>query len=173
MRRAIFGASVSSPSSSSASASSGSERRLSRAEAGWPRVGSMHVERTRAAVGESAGGVVDLRAGHANVRDYRVSALDAGLGEDGREGGEVGLKEVEVAADGFEFARAAVRFEGSKSMPMSRPPGVIRRSNSAEWPPRPTVQLQSPVPAVGSGHGTGSSRTGMWREVNNRLLRLV
>ena len=95
-----------------ASASSGSERRLSRAEAGWPRVGSMHVERTRAAVGESAGGVVDLRAGHANVRDYRVSALDAGLGEDGREGGEVGLKEVEVAADGFEFARAAVRFEG-------------------------------------------------------------
>jgi 16S rRNA (cytosine1402-N4)-methyltransferase len=43
IRRAIFAPSVSSPSSKNASASSASLRRLLRAEAGWPRVGSIRM----------------------------------------------------------------------------------------------------------------------------------
>ena len=64
-----------------------------------------HIEGAGGAVGEAAGGVVDLGGGDAEVGEDGVGFFNAGLCEDGGQGGEVGLEELEVlfgAGDGRE-----------------------------------------------------------------------
>src|SRR5688572_252316 len=58
-----------------------------------------HVERPRPAVGEAARGIIDLRAGDADVGEDAVDALDPGLREHGRQRGEVVVEQLEVRAD--------------------------------------------------------------------------
>ena len=110
------------------SASSRSDMRLTSAEAGWPRVGSIRMSSGPGlAVGEAAGRVVDLRAGDAEVGEDAVDLFDAGLGEDGRQGGEVVVERGRTCAVGRRLRGgrgAASMLAGSKSMPIRRPPGA-------------------------------------------------
>ena len=63
-----------------------------------PRVGvHAHVEGAGGAVAEAAGGVVDLGAGDADVGEHGVDFLDAGLGQHGRQRGEVVVEEGEAS----------------------------------------------------------------------------
>src|SRR5690349_904515 len=62
-----------------------------------------HVERAGAAVGKAAGGIIDLRAGDADVGEDGIDTLDTFRGEDLVDAGEVGVVKGEVAADGFEL----------------------------------------------------------------------
>ena len=62
-----------------------------------------HVERAGTSIGKSAGGVVDLRAGDAEICENSVNLFDAQLRHDFREGREIRMSQVEGGARRVDF----------------------------------------------------------------------